>query len=442
MIQPNTPTLTRVAGWGRYPIVDAVVQPARSAADIVAALSGGTVIARGLGRSYGDSSLGPRMVDVTGLDSFIAFDDETGLLTCQAGVSLSTIISTLLPRRWFLPVTPGTRFVTVGGAIASDVHGKNHHVSGSFADHVTSLTMMLADGSTLSASRTEHAALFHATCGGMGLTGVILSATIQMLAVESSKIDEQVIRTTNLDDTLTALQTHRDATYSVAWIDLVAAGSALGRSLVMLGEHAHDGDLSEEPSERLAPFPVDLPSGLLNRHTVRAFNAVYYRQVHPGVTHRRVTVEKFFYPLDKVGEWNRVYGRRGFLQYQFVIPFEGGVELLRDIVDRVSRAGLASPLAVLKTMGHANEGPLSFPAPGFTLALDLQVTDQAFALCDQVDRLVVEAGGRLYLTKDSRMSAETFRASYPRVEEFEAIRREYGASGVFVSAQSQRLGLA
>lgn len=432
----------RVAGWGQYPTIEADVRRARRVEDVATAIADGPVIARGLGRSYGDSSLGERMIDVSDLDAFIDFDDDTGTLICEAGVSLATIISVLLPRGWFLPVTPGTRFVTVGGAIASDVHGKNHHVAGSFADHVDHLTVMVADGSVLTASREENAELFHATCGGMGLTGVILSAVIRMIAIGSTRIDEHLIRTPDLGATLAVLDEQNEATYSVAWIDLVASGSGLGRSLVMLGEHADGDDLSLSPRERVAPFPLDLPAGLLNRHTVSAFNAVYYRRTRAADVHHQVSLEKFFYPLDKIGDWHRVYGRRGFLQHQLVVPFEGGQDVVREIVDVISGSGLASPLAVLKTMGAANDNLISFPAPGFTLTVDLQVSQEAFSLCDRLDRLVLEAGGRLYLTKDSRMSPETFRAGYPRLEEFEAVRSKYGAAGVFVSLQSRRLGLA
>lgn len=432
----------RATGWGRYPAVDADVTYARNLADVSATLTGGPVIARGLGRSYGDSSLGDRMVDVTGLDALIAFDPVTGVLTCEAGVSLSQIISVLLPRGWFLPVTPGTRFVTVGGAVASDVHGKNHHGAGSFCDHVDSLTVMVADGSVVTASRTEHPDLFRATCGGMGLTGIILTATLRLIAVQSTTIDEHVIRTGNLDASIAALTDNLDATYSVAWIDLVASGPSLGRSLVMLGEHATDDDFTRPPRENVLPFPVDLPRGMLNRATVAAFNAVYYRQVRDDDVRHQVSLEKFFYPLDKVGDWNRVYGNHGFLQHQCVLPFDGGDVVLREIVHRISAAGLASPLAVLKTMGPGNDNLISFPSAGYTLAVDLQVSDAAFALCDELDRLVVDAGGRIYLTKDSRMSIETFRAGYPGLDAFEAVRAEYGASGVFVSRQSRRLGLA
>ena len=431
----------QVTSWGRYPAVDADVLNARSVDDVAAAISSGPLIARGLGRSYGDSSLADRMLDLTSLDALLAFDEENGVLTCEAGASLNTLISVFLPRGWFLPVTPGTRFVTVGGAIASDVHGKNHHVDGSFADHVDLLTLMLADGSVVTASRAENPDLFHATCGGMGLTGIILSASIRMLRVQSALINEHIIKTPDLGATLAALDEHRSVTYSVAWIDLVATAPRLGRSLLILGEHATDGDLTAGPRDLVAPLPVDLPQVMLNRQTVKVFNAAYYRQIRGNEAHRIVPIEPYFYPLDKVGEWNRAYGKRGFVQHQSVIPFAGGPEVLREMVGRIADSGLASPLAVLKTMGEANDSMLGFPAPGYTLAVDLQVTRQAFELCDRLDRLVTDVGGRLYLTKDSRMSPETFRAGYPRLSEFEAVRKKYGATGVFVSAQSQRLEL-
>lgn len=442
----------KVSGWGRYPWADASVSSVRSMADVSAAVAGAAAGAgagggagltpRGLGRSYGDSSLGANMLDLTGLDSLISFDGSSGVLTCEAGVSLSSLITVLLPRGWFLPVTPGTRYVTVGGAIASDVHGKNHHVAGAFSEHVLSLSLMVASGEVLTVSPTSHPELWQATCGGMGLTGVIVSATIQMIPVQSGNIDELLIRTSSLGSTLEAFEEHASATYSVAWIDLVARGSSLGRSLVMLGEHAVDGDLSAGPGDPAVAVPVDVPSVFMNRATVTAFNSLYYGRVRQSSLQHVVGLEAFFYPLDKAADWNRLYGRRGFLQYQFVIPFSGGAELMQEIVRRVADAGLASPLAVLKVMGSGNSNMLGFCAPGYTLALDLKLTPRALALCSELDALVVEAGGRLYLTKDSRMSPATFRACYPRLSEFEEVRALYGAAGVFVSEQSKRLGLA
>lgn len=432
----------RVSGWGRFPTVDAQVLTPRSYADVAAAVAQGPVTPRGLGRSYGDSSLGPRMLDLTGLDHLISFDGATGLVTCEAGVSLAEIIDTMLPRGWFPPVTPGTRHVTVGGAIASDVHGKNHHRDGSFADHVVSFRLLLASGEVVEVSRTSHPDLFRATCGGMGLTGVILEASFTLRRVASRRVDETVIKAPDLAATLTALEEHAGATYTVAWTDLVATDRGLGRSLVMLGEHADDGDLAPGGGGTRARVPIDAPSVLLNRVTVTGFNALYYARVRRPVVRHRVDYGPFFHPLDAIADWNRLYGRPGFLQHQFVIPRSAGTDALQEAIALVARSGLASPLAVLKVLGPGNDHHLSFPREGYTLTLDLKAGPRALALCDELDRLVLAAGGRFYLTKDSRMSAETFAASYPRLEEFEAVRRKYGADGVFVSAQSRRLGLA
>lgn len=436
--------MTRVKtwGWGRFPTIEAEVLPARDLESVRSAVLAGPVTPRGLGRSYGDSSLGPRMLDMTGLDSFIAFDNESGELTVEAGLSLSDILQTLLPRGWFLPVTPGTRFVTVGGAIASDIHGKNHHKDGSFSDHVTSLDLLIGSGEIVTVSRSSHPELFHATCGGMGLTGVILRATFRMLKVNSRSVDETVVKAPDLGAALAAFEEHAATTYSVAWIDLLAKGPSLGRSLVMIGEHADDGDLAVSSDATMAAVPMDMPASLLNPLTVKAFNALYYGRVRKPILQHRVGFEPFFYPLDKAADWNRLYGKQGLIQYQLAIPFAAGADVLREIVSRISDAGLASPLAVLKVFGPGNDNHLSFPIEGYTLALDFKATPEALDVANELDRLVLDAGGRLYLTKDSRMSEKTFRASYPRIEEFEAVRKEYGAAGLFVSEQSRRLGLA
>ena len=432
---------TRVSGWGRYPTVEADVLLPRRAEDIARAVAAGPLIPRGLGRSYGDSSLAGRMLDMTALDGFVAFDDQTGLLTVEAGVSLSEILSVLLPRGWFLPVTPGTRFVTVGGAIASDVHGKNHHRHGSFSDHVKSFQLLLGTGEILDVSPSAHPDLFRATCGGMGLTGIILRATVAMRPVQSSNVEETVLRAPALDAALSAFTDNAKATYSVAWIDLLASGSSLGRSLVMLGEHATDGVLQATSGGTGTAVPFTMPAGLLNKGTVAAFNKLYYARIRGDEAKHRVPFESFFYPLDKAAHWNRLYGKAGFIQYQLAIPLHEGPEILREIVGRIVASGLASPLAVLKVFGEANDNLLSFPIPGYTLALDFKANRRAFALADELDRLVIAAGGRLYLTKDSRMSADTFRAGYRGLDEFERIREDYGATGVFASAQSIRLGL-
>ncbi|MFT4288100.1 FAD-binding protein [Nocardioides sp.] len=435
-------------GWGRFPVVDGEVVTARDAADAAAALAAGPLIPRGLGRSYGDSSLGERMLDLTGLDSLLAFDEVSGELSVEAGVSLSEIIRVMLPRGWFLPVTPGTRFVTVGGAIASDVHGKNHHQDGTFTDHVTSLRLLVGSGEVLTVSRSQHPDLFHATCGGMGLTGVILAATVRLLPVASRNVEETVVKAPDLAAALAAFAERGDATYSVGWIDLVASGATLGRSLVMTGEHATDGDLRLASDATLATVPFSTPSRLVNRFTVSAFNKLYYARVRQPVLQHTVGFEPFFYPLDRIGEWNRLLGSRGFLQYQFAIPFGDGPAALREVIERIAAASqrssalVATPIAVLKIFGESNDNLLSFPMAGYTLALDFAATPAALRFCDELDRLVLAAGGRLYLTKDSRMSPAMLAASYPRLEEFERVRERYGATGVFTSTQSKRLGLS
>lgn len=433
---------TAIAGWGQYPVIEAEVDRIHGLDQLAGVVRSAPVIARGLGRSYGDSSLGDRMADVTGLDNLISFDPASGVVTCQAGVSLAELLAVFVPRGWFLPVTPGTRFVTVGGAIASDVHGKNHHVAGSFSDHVESFQLMLASGEVVTVSRTEHPDLFRATCGGMGLTGVIVEATFRMHPIRSRNIDETVIKTPRLAAALEAFDAYGDATYSVAWIDLCATGSSLGRSLLMVGEHADDGDLTAVPRQPRADLPISAPTFALNRFTVRAFNRLYYERIRGDVTRHQVGIEPFFYPLDAINNWNRLYGHRGFLQYQFVIPRDAGQEPLTEAVERIARSGMASPLAVLKLFGEGNDNFLSFPRAGYTLAVDLQAGDDALRLCDALDAIVTAAGGRVYLTKDARMSRETLVAGYPDLESFEAVRRQYGAAGHFTSTQSKRLGLA
>lgn len=428
-------------GWGRYPKLDAQVALPLSATQCVATLaSHAPLIAHGLGRSYGDSALAAQVLGTRYLDHFEAFDAATGVLTCAGGVSLDAILRTFVPRGWFLPVTPGTRFVTVGGAIASDVHGKNHHVDGSFSAHVHRIEMLLGTGERVFASATENADLFHATCGGMGLTGVILSATFQLKRIQSSDIIQTTIKAPNLDAVLEAFDEHAAAPYSVAWVDCLARGAKLGRSLLMLGEHATDGPLATQ-TKSPTPVPFDLPPALLNRATVQAFNTLYHGRVHHIRSTRRLPFEPFFYPLDTLSDWNRLYGKPGFVQYQFVLPKTAGVTGLSEVLESIAQSGRGSFLAVLKVFGRANTNHLSFPVEGYTLALDFKVAPAVFELLDTLDRIVLHHGGRLYLAKDARMSETTFKAGYPRWQEFEAVRGRWHAHGRFASAQSIRLGL-
>lgn len=431
----------KLSGWGRYPLAEAAVVRPSTASQCVRVLDDvPSLITRGCGRSYGDSSLAATVLETPALDHFLAFDQATGLLTCEAGVTLQTILQTFVPKGWFLPVTPGTRFVTVGGAIASDVHGKNHHVDGSFCDHVTEIELLLGNGERLVTSPVDEPELFRATCGGMGLTGVILKATFRMKSIRSSAICETTIKTPDLDGVLSAFEENAASTYSVAWIDCLARGRSLGRSLLMLGEHAESGPLTGQRTKQRS-IPFDMPSTLLNRGTVQLFNAFYYGKVRSGRHTKQVHFEPYFYPLDALAHWNRLYGKQGFVQYQFVLPREVGARGLRAMLERIASSGRGSFLAVLKAFGKGNQNLLSFPMEGYTLALDFKADPGVFELLADLDRQVLDNGGRIYLTKDARMSESTFKSGYPNWKRFQAIRERYHALGKFESLQSRRLGL-
>lgn len=437
--------MTLVSGWGRFPVVDSDVLRPRSFAAVGEAVSSGTV-ARGNGRAYGDAAIGAvRTVAMTGFDRVRSFDPVTGRIRLEAGVLLSDLIDTFGPRGFLPFVVPGTRFVSVGGAIAADVHGKNHHCEGGFGRYVDSLLLRTGQGEVIEASREQNADAFFATVGGMGLTGIILEATLRLRRVETGWIRERVISASDLDAAMRALEASDEATYSVAWIDCVARGRDLGRSLIYLGEHAGRDELADGTDvfpvgkDPGLSVPVDLPSLALNRTSVRAFNELYYRMgARRAGSSRVVSLYPYFFPLDSIGEWNRIYGKRGFLQHQCVIPEAGARAVLGEILDRVARRGDASFLAVLKKLGQG-DGILSFPLPGYTLALDFPVKGDILNFLDEIDRLVVAAGGRLYLAKDARQSRATFAAGYPALQRFNAIRKSLDPAGNIRSKLSQRL---
>lgn len=432
-----------LTGWGKYPAIDSEVIYPLSASKLLNGISSGPMsaqIARGLGRSYGDSSLAPRVISTAYLNHFVRFDKTAGLLTCSAGVSLRDVLAVFVPEGWFLPVTPGTKFVTIGGAIASDVHGKNHHLVGGFSDYVTSLKIATITEGVVECSHNQRPELFRATCGGMGLTGVVLEATIKLLPIQSAYIEESIIKANNLDEALSLFEAHRESTYSVAWIDCLSSGKSLGRSLLMLGEHAQTGELTAGKGAKLT-IPVDLPGLLLNRYTIQAFNALYYKRVTKNHAMRRVHYESFFYPLDGVHQWNRMYGKNGFIQYQFVLPKEAGLEGMTSLLERIADSKRGSFLAVLKAFGPANDNYLSFPMEGYTLALDFKLESGLFELLDELDVIVGDYGGRIYLAKDARMSGEMFKQGYPNWHEFLEVRNQYDPDKLFGSLQSQRLGL-
>ncbi|MFI1567039.1 FAD-binding protein [Streptomyces sp. NPDC020490] len=442
-----------VTGWGRTaPTAARLIRPRtyEEAAAAVRECGARGGIARGLGRAYGDAAqnAGGAVLDMTALDRIHAIDADGGTVLCDAGVSLHRLMEVLLPLGWFVPVTPGTRYVTVGGAIGADIHGKNHHVSGSFARHVLSFELLTADGTIRTVGRGTP--LFDATAGGMGLTGVILTATVRLLPVQTSLMAVDTERAADLDDLMARLTaTDHRYRYSVAWIDLLARGAATGRAVLTRGDHA---PLDALPARaRSAPLafrtprfpaaPAFLPEGLLSRTTVGLFNELWYRKAPRARTGELQRISTFFHPLDGVPHWNRIYGRGGFVQYQFVVG-HGREDALRSIVRRISERRCPSFLAVLKRFGEADPGWLSFPVPGWTLALDVPANLPGLGgFLDELDEEVAAAGGRVYLAKDSRLRPELLAAMYPRLDDFRALRAELDPRGVFTSDLSRRLTL-
>jgi len=432
---------TTISGWGNYPQQESQLLTPSSRASLNAAVKlEGSLIARGMGRSYGDSANAHKVLITTYCNHFIEFDKHTGKFTAEAGITLRDILTVIVPKGWFLPVTPGTSYVTLGGAIASDVHGKNHHIAGTFGQHVTSLSIMLATGEVITSSKQQNADLFHATCGGMGLTGVIISATIQLLPIRSSFINKQTIKADCIEAACEAFEDNSNATYSVAWIDCLAKGRNLGRSVLMLGEHAEEGKLEIDLKEPVS-IPFYAPSALLNSVTMKTFNGAYWHKAKHKQS-QIVPLMPYFYPLDVIGNWNKLYGKAGFLQFQCVIPKNDGIANMRKLLTEIAESGEGSFLAVLKQFGKANDNLLSFPTEGYTLALDFKLTASAITTLDRLEEIVVGMGGRVYLTKDAVMQESTFKATYPKCEAFELVREKYGAIGKFSSAQSKRLGFA
>jgi len=398
------------------------------------------LIPHGNGRSYGDSALSNKIINVKPKDYFIDFDEEKGLLHIQAGVLLSEILEAYVPRGWFLKVTPGTKPITVGGAIASDVHGKNHHVEGCFSECVKEFQIMLADGEVVTCSKEATPELFKATCGGMGLTGVILDAKIYLKKINSQYIDQTTIKTKNLKETFEAFEEYSNKPYSVAWIDCLAKGKEIGKCLLMVGDFRDDGKLDYKLKKQKS-IPFNFPSFALNNWSVRVFNWLYYAKAKEGVSKQRVDIDTFFYPLDAIGHWNRIYGKNGFTQYQFILPKERSYEGLEEILTAISQSGKGSFLAVLKLYGKANDNYLSFPIEGYSLALDFKIEKGLFELLDKLDEIVVKHNGRIYLTKDVRVSKETFEKGYPQIETFRQFRKENKMNSKFQSLQSKRVGI-
>ena len=411
------------------------------------------LIARGLGRSYGDpaQNAGGLVVDTTAVSGIHHLDLEAGTVTANAGTSLHDLMRWLVPLGWFVPVTPGTRQVTVGGAIASDIHGKNHHRVGSWCDAVTAITLVTPAQGRVVATPHDQPELFWATAGGMGLTGLILDATIRLHPIETAYLAVDTDRTPDLDTTLDLMESGDHAyDYSVAWVDIMTRGRAMGRSILSRGGFARldqlDGRRRRDPrrfsSGTLATWPARPSVRLVNPATIRVFNEAWYRKAPVRQRDHLQTISQFFHPLDMVHHWNRVYGRSGFLQWQCALPLDA-TDDLRWIITRLSDAGCSSFLNVLKRFGPGNDGPLSFPMAGWTLAIDVPTVGMAglAALLDRLDERVVEVGGRLYLAKDSRMAPELLPAMYPRLDEWRKVRDAADPDRLLTSDQARRLRL-
>jgi decaprenylphospho-beta-D-ribofuranose 2-oxidase len=440
----------RLTGWGANLRADCVLSEPETQAEIAAGLDAPGTIARGLGRSYGDAALnaGGQVLGLRKLDRYLAFDERTGVLTCEAGVSLARIIQDFAPRGWFPMITPGTKFVTVGGCIANDVHGKAHHVQGCFSSCVEVITLLLASGEVVRASRGENPDLFWATFGGMGLTGIVLDARLQLRAIETTYFRQKSIQVNDLEGMLAALdESDKQFPYSVATVDVFATGARLGRGVLTAGDHARRDELpaalASAPLRVSGPpklsVPFELPEFTLNPLSMRVLNAlIQAKQAHAAPFGH---YDGFFYPLDILDNWNRGYGRRGFTQYQFVIPFAEGPQRLRELLSTIMSSGELPFLNVLKRFGRESQAPLSFPREGYTFAIDFPIRRRTVELLRRLDAMVLEAGGRIYLGKDSYVEAATFRAMYPRLDRWLELKARYDPQGLFTSDLGRRVGL-
>jgi FAD/FMN-containing dehydrogenase len=446
---------TSLSGWGRHPAVKSRVARPEKRTQLLALLEENDqpVLARGAGRSYGDAALlngGGTTVLTDRLNRMLAFDPGAGVLWAEAGVRLREILETFVPRGWFLPVTPGTKEVTLGGAIAFDIHGKNHHRDGGISNFVREIELLTADGKTVTCGPEQNEELFRATVSGAGLTGIITEVALELRQIETAYVAERTLKAQDLDDAFALFEEHEpDYLYSVAWIDCLASGSSLGRSHLMFGRHATPDELhgkqrrdplGYEP-DHLASLPFDLPEGVLNEHTVKAFNQLYYARQRKRDKQAVVGIDPFFYPLDAIDDWNRMYGESGFVQFQCVLPMEESYNGLKEILAEVQESGLASFLAVLKRMGGPDGGLLTFPMEGYTLALDIPRREGLESLLRSLHEITARRGGRVYLAKDAYLRPDTFREMYPALADWLTVKRRVDPEKRFTSAQARRLGI-
>ncbi len=440
-------SLKRISNWNNFPVVNAkefFLNYKDEASQLLRHINS-PAIARGNGRCYGDASLADNVLSTLKHNHILFFNAELGIIECESGILFKDLLDFLVPKGLFLPVTPGTKYITLGGAVASDVHGKNHHKDGSFSKYVLSINIMIESGEIFEINRENHSDLFEATMGGMGLTGIILSVKFQLKKIETAYIIQQQIRAKNLDHVIDLFTEYKDSTYTMAWIDCITDGINQGRSVMYAGEHSEINELPKKKQnqplsislKKKINIPFNLPSFVLNQFSVKAFNQFYY-SFHPTKENQIIDYDSFFYPLDSLLEWNKMYGKRGFVQYQFVIPIADNANGLKKILSKISEKGWGSFLAVLKMFGQ-QESMIAFPMEGLTLALDFPIKKGLFEFLDELDTIVETHGGRIYLSKDARMKKDTFMRTYPNLEHFIQIIEKYNPNKKFNSLLSNRI---
>lgn len=428
-------------GWGNYPILNCNTFSASNINKIKhILLQNKKIISYGNGRSYGDSALNENIILTKSLNKIFNFDKKKGTLHCQSGVLLKAIIEKYVPKGWFLHVSPGTKMVTIGGAIASDIHGKNHHIDGCFSNFVEEFKIILPNGNLKTCSSTRNKQLFRATCGGMGLTGIIIEAKIKLKKINSKNLIQTTIKTENLKETFEEFEKNSLKTYSVAWLDTSAKMCNIGRSHLMIGEFCKDGNLSYNKKKKIS-VPFYFPHIALNYYTIKLFNWLYYNKRFKKISKTKVDIDQFFYPLDNIKNWNRLYGKKGFIQYQFILPKKLSYRGIYEILKVINLSKKNSFLAVLKLHGKKNKNYLSFPIEGYSLAIDFKIQKDLFSLLTKLDKIVLKYKGKIYLTKDARIVKDVFDAGYPLISKFRKYRQKNNMQKKFESYQSKRLDL-
>lgn len=429
--------MKKLCGWGRYPQIEANVVSFDKYLKNSLEEGSQNLISRGNGRSYGDSSLASNVLNHMSNDRFLSFDKKSGELEIESGVLISQIIKHFAPLGWFPYIVAGTKLISVGGAIASDIHGKNHHKEGCFSECVTEIKLLSPNKELITCSREANANIFHATCGGMGLTGPIVSAKIKLKKINSTFIEQKIIKTKNLEETFKVFEEIKDYRYSVAWLDCLNQ-KRLGRAVINCGDFSNDGNFSFY-EKRVIKVPLEMPAFILNPFNIKQFNKLYYFMAKEGQS--KIYFDKFFFPLDSILDWNLIYGKNGFMQYQFIIPKDNSLEGISEILKNIASSNFKSFLSVLKLYGPQNNNFLSFPIEGYSLAIDFKIEDGLIEFINSLNKIILKSEGRIYLAKDVCMTKEVFDRGYPRSQEFRNIRKKYGFDEHYNSLQSLRLGL-